>query len=166
MFVPYAAPGDRLEVAIRERRSDYLRGDVVRVVEPGPARVVPGCAFFPLGGGCQWQHVAPAGQRDAKAAVVAEQLARVAGLRDVEVLPTIASPLDWAYRARISLVVEGRRLGYHAARSHRLIEIDGCPIADPALGAHLGAVRAWIAALRVAVSRVTIAVAPGGVGVA
>ena len=163
VFVAYAAPGDRVEVSIRERRPDYLRADVARVVAPGPARVVPGCAWFPRCGGCQWQHVAPAAQRDAKAAVVAEQLARVAGVRDVEVLPTLASPLDWEYRARISLVAEGRRLGYHAAGSHRLIEIDACPIADPVLGAHLAAARAWLAALRIAVSRVTIAVAPGGV---
>src|SRR5207249_3717458 len=84
---------------------------------------------------CQWQHVAPPAQRDAKAAIVAEQLARTAGVRDAEVLPTLTTGGDWHYRARLTLVVEGRRAGYHRARSHRLLEIEDRPIADPAADA-------------------------------
>jgi len=124
--------------------------------------VLPGCRYFPTCGGCQWQHVAPPAQRDAKAAIVAEQLARTAGVRDAEVLPTLAAR-DWQYRARITLVVEGRRAGYHRARSHRLLEVEDCPIADPVLSAHLDAARDWVGALRVPLRRVSLAVAPGGV---
>ena len=126
VFVPYAAPGDRVRARVVEQRRGYARAEVLEVVAPGPDRVLPGCAYFPTCGGCQWQHVAPAAQRRAKAAIVAEQLARIAGVRDVDVLPAIASPADWSYRSRITLVVEGRRAGYHRARSHRLLEIDGC----------------------------------------
>ncbi|HZP42245.1 MAG TPA: methyltransferase domain-containing protein, partial [Candidatus Binatia bacterium] len=99
-------------------------------------------------------------------AIVAEQLARVAGLRDVPVLPTLASPADWGYRTRVALVVEGRRAGYHRARSHRLLEIAACPIAEPAISAHLPAARAWIAALRAPVARVAVVAVPGGVAFA
>src|SRR5439155_6376616 len=70
---------------------------------------------------------------------------------------------DWQYRARITLVVEGRRAGYHRARSHRLLEVEDCPIADPVLSAHLDAARDWVGALRVPLRRVSLAVAPGGV---
>jgi 23S rRNA (uracil1939-C5)-methyltransferase len=136
---------------------------VQAVHTPGPARVLPGCPAFPVCGGCQWQHVAPPAQRDAKAAVVAEQLARLAGMPGVEILPTLAAPRDWGYRARITLVVEGRRAGYHRARSHALVEIDACPIADDAVSAHLGAARKLVATVRVALARVAIVTAPGGV---
>ena len=163
VFVPYAAPGDRVTAETVEQRSGFTRARVVEVLEPGPARVFPGCRYFPTCGGCQWQHVAPPAQRDAKAAIVAEQLARTAGVRDAEVLPTLTAGGDWHYRARLTLVVEGRRAGYHRARSHRLLEIEDCPIADPALSAHLGAARRWIGALRVPLRRVSLAVAPGGV---
>src|SRR5204862_158649 len=61
------------------------------------------------------------------------------------------------------LVVEGRRAGYYRARSHRLVEVDACPLAEPVLSAHLDAARRWIAALRVPLRRVALAVAPGGV---
>ena len=163
VFVPYAAPGDTIEAEVVERRRDWLRARVERVLVPGPARVLPGCPAFPACGGCQWQHVAPAAQQAAKRAVVAEQLRRIAGLADVEVLPTLAAADAFGYRARVSLVAEGRRLGYHRARSHALLEVDACPIAEPVVSAHLATARAWAAALRVPLRRVTVAAAPGGV---
>src|SRR5262249_3387475 len=114
-------------------------------------------------GGCQWQHLTVGVQRAGKAALVAEQLARIAGLRDVAVRPTLAGPSAWAYRSRITLVAEGRRLGFHGARSHRLEAIETCDIAAEPLNAHLAVARRWVEGLRVAVERVTIASAPGGV---
>jgi 23S rRNA (uracil1939-C5)-methyltransferase len=81
----------------------------------------------------------------------------------VAVEPTLASPGEWRYRARVTLVVEGRRAGYHRARSHTLVEVDECPLAVPAVTAHLAAARDWTASLRVALRRVTVAEAPGGV---
>jgi len=163
VFVPYGAPGDRVRAEVAESGADFSRARVVEVLEPGPARVLPGCRHFPTCGGCQWQHIAPAAQRDAKAAIVAEQLARTAGVRDADIRPTLTTGDDWHYRARITLVVEGRRAGYHRARSHRLVEVDDCPIADPVLSAHLDCARRWVGALRVPLRRVSLAVAPGGV---
>jgi 23S rRNA (uracil1939-C5)-methyltransferase len=163
VFVPFAAPGDTIEARVRARERGYLRAEVARLLRPGPDRVAPACAAFGRCGGCQWQHVALAAQRDAKRAIVAEQLARIAGLRDVDVRPTLADAAGLGHRARITLVAEGRRLGYHRARSHVLEEIGACPIASAAVATHLDVARAWMAALRTAAERVTIAEAPGGV---
>src|SRR5690349_21362140 len=163
VFVPLAAPGDELRARVRRRTRGYLRADVVEVVRPGPARATPPCPAFGRCGGCQWQHVTLAAQRDAKRAVAAEQLARIAGLRDVVVRPTRATPDALAYRSRITLVADGRRLGYHRAGSHVLEEIPACPIAASAVDAHVAVARRWAAHLRTAPERVTIAEAPGGV---
>jgi 23S rRNA (uracil1939-C5)-methyltransferase len=163
VFVPFAAPGDTVEVRVRTRARGYLRADVARILHPGPDRTLPACTVFGRCGGCQWQHVTLAAQREAKRAVVVEQLARLAGLRDVDVRPTLADDAGLGHRSRITLVAEGRRLGYHRARSHVLEEVDACPIAAPAVAAHLAVARAWIAALPTTAERVTIAEAPGGV---
>jgi 23S rRNA (uracil1939-C5)-methyltransferase len=163
VFVPLAAPGDRVRAAIVERRRDWLRAEVRQVVSPGPGRVAPPCPEFGTCGGCQWQHVTPAAQHAAKKAIVREQLERVGGIRDVDVRPVRAAPDAWGYRARITLAADGRRLGFRQARSHRLVEIADCAIADPVLSAHLEAARAWAAALRRAPTRVTLARAPDGV---
>jgi 23S rRNA (uracil1939-C5)-methyltransferase len=163
VFVPHGAPGDRICGRVVERHPGWARAEIAAVVRPGPERVLPGCPAFPICGGCQWQHVAPQAQRAAKRAIVAEQLARLAGIRDADVLPVEVPGGDWGYRARMTLVVEGRRAGYHRARSHALVEIADCPIADAVLSEHLPAARALVAALRAPLARVTLARAPGGV---
>ncbi len=163
VFVPYGAPGDRVLARVIEARRDYQRAELMRVQVAGPDRVLPGCGYFPRCGGCQWQHVAPAAQRVAKQALVAEQLRRVAGIETPLVLPTRSAEADWHYRARLSFPIEGRRLGYHAAGSHRLVEVASCPLGESVLSTHLALLRTWVGALRVALRRVTIAAAPGGV---
>jgi 23S rRNA (uracil1939-C5)-methyltransferase len=163
VFVPFAAPGDEIRARVRQRTRGYLRADVVEVVRPGPVRATPPCPAFGRCGGCQWQHVTLDAQRRAKQAVVAEQLARIAGLRDVPVRPTLAVPDGLAYRSRITLVAEGRRLGYHRAGTHVLEEVRACPVAVAAVEDHVEHARRWAAALRTPPERVTIAEAPGGV---
>jgi 23S rRNA (uracil1939-C5)-methyltransferase len=164
VFVPFAAPGDGIRARLRQRTRDYVRAELVDLVHPGAARTTPACGAFGRCGGCQWQHVTLAEQRRAKRAIVAEQLRHLGGLRDVEVRPTLAAD-GLGYRSRITLVAEGRRLGYHRARTHVLEEVQACPIAAPAIDAHLETVRRWPALLRTALERVTIAEAPGGVAV-
>ncbi len=48
VFVPYAAPGDRLEVELTEARRRYGRARIVRILEPSAMKKVPyrvGIAF-------------------------------------------------------------------------------------------------------------------------
>jgi 23S rRNA (uracil1939-C5)-methyltransferase len=119
VFVPFGAPGDEVRARIRRREADFVRAEIETLVRPGAERTTPPCPAFGRCGGCQWQHVTLSAQRRAKQAIVAEQLARLGGLHDVEVRPMLAAPDGLAYRSRITLVAEGRRLGYHGARSHR-----------------------------------------------
>jgi len=163
VFVPYVAPGERVRVRIVERRAGFLRAELCDVLTAAADRTAPRCRFFGECGGCQWQHLTVAAQRIAKTAIVEEQLARLGGLHHVNVRPPLAPGDPWAYRSRITLAVEGRRLGFRRARSHSLVAIDDCSIADPALIAHLDVARDWVAALRAVPDRVTLARAPGGV---
>lgn len=163
VFVAGAAPGDRVRAEVTEVRRGYLRARVREVIAPGPARVEPRCPWVRRCGGCAWQHVAPAEQQAAKRAVLAEQLARLAGLREVPVSPPRAIADPWRYRSRITLAVHGRRLGFHARRSRRLVEVDDCLIAHPALAEHLPVAREWLAASPTVPERVTLAIGARGV---
>ncbi|MGH7895667.1 MAG: class I SAM-dependent RNA methyltransferase, partial [Candidatus Binatia bacterium] len=163
VFVAHGAPGDLVRARVVEQRRGYTRAEVVAVDRAGPARVAPPCPVFGRCGGCQWQHVDIAAQRDAKTAIVAEQLARIGGLRDVPVRPMLAGDAAYAYRSRITLVAEGRLLGFHGARSHHLEAITACAIAAPVLEAHLPVARTWAQRLRAAIDRMTLTVAPGGI---
>jgi 23S rRNA (uracil1939-C5)-methyltransferase len=163
VFVPFGAPGDRVRVRVIEHHRGWVRAEIDDLVAAGPERTTPRCPAFGRCGGCQWQHVTLAAQRAAKTAVVAEQLARLGGLRAADVRPLRAADDGWHYRARITLVADGRRLGFRRARSHELVEITDCSIADPLLIAMLDVTRAWAVTLRTAPARVTLARAAGGI---
>src|SRR5207248_2290278 len=90
-------------------------------------------------GGGDFQHVTPAAQRELKAAVVREQLTRLAGLSVAEVedlgvrvaeLP--GGPLGWRTRVRYTVDAAGRA-GLLAHRSHEVVPVDRCLIAHPAI---------------------------------
>ena len=93
VFVRHALPDERVVVEITES-GKFLRGDAVEVLEASPHRVPAPCPYAGPGacGGCDFQHVDLPEQRRLKAAVVAEQLQRLAGLEREVVVEEVASP--------------------------------------------------------------------------
>jgi tRNA/tmRNA/rRNA uracil-C5-methylase (TrmA/RlmC/RlmD family) len=86
MFVRHALPGERVMARVTEVTSRFARADAVEIRTPSADRVPPPCPSAHPGGcgGCDWQHASLAAQRALKAAVVAEQLRRLARI-DLEV---------------------------------------------------------------------------------
>ena len=84
VFVRHALPGERVVARVTEgaEGAKFWRADAVRVLTADPARVEPACPVAGPGlcGGCDFQHLTPAAQRDLKRHVVAEQLQRLAGI--------------------------------------------------------------------------------------
>ncbi|WP_433872083.1 class I SAM-dependent RNA methyltransferase [Saccharopolyspora sp. CA-218241] len=135
VFVRHALPGEVVVVEVTEDGGGgFCRADAVEVRTPAPGRVTPPCPLADMArgkdrcGGCDWQHADPATQRELKAAVVAEQLQRIAGIeRSVEVEELPGGPLRWRTRARLAVDRRGRP-GFRAHRSHRVIPAEDCPI--------------------------------------
>ncbi|TPG18233.1 class I SAM-dependent RNA methyltransferase [Pedococcus bigeumensis] len=137
VFVRHALPGERIRAQITEAREGhrFVRADCIEVLEPSPQRVTPPCPYAAPGlcGGCDFQHADLGYQRDLKASVVREQFSRLAKL-DVEVsvepLPGDRDGLGW--RTRVEFAVdETGRAGLRGSRSHEIIAVDSCLIADP-----------------------------------
>lgn len=147
VFVRHTAPGERVRVEVTEERRSYLRADAVEILRPSPDRVDPPCRWAGPGhcGGCDWQHVALDAQRRLKAAVVEEQLARVAGIeRDVvvEAVPGDSEGLGWRTRVRFA-VNESGRAGLRRHRSHSVEPIDDCLIAHRMIDARAVVQQRW-----------------------
>ncbi|MBW4722516.1 class I SAM-dependent RNA methyltransferase [Saccharothrix obliqua] len=134
VFVRHALPGERVRVRITEDTGgSFCRGDAVEVLQASPDRVTPPCPFAGPGrcGGCDWQHASWPAQRELKAAVVAEQLQRLAKLdREVVVEALPGGPEDWRTRVRMVVGPDGRA-GFRAHRSHDVVPVDHCVIAAP-----------------------------------
>ena len=141
IFVRHALPGERVIARVTEVTSRFARADASEVLEASPDRVEPPCPSAHPGGcgGCDWQHAALPAQRALKAAVIAQQLRRVAGLdldREIKVEPLPGEPagsgLGWRTRVQFAVRPDGVA-GLRAHRSHEVIDIGDCPIAHPAI---------------------------------
>jgi 23S rRNA (uracil1939-C5)-methyltransferase len=141
VFVPFAAPGDRLRVRIVEAHARFARAEIESILEPGPVRVTPPCPVFGRCGGCAWQHVDYAAQVEAKRAILRDALVRIGGLADPP-LHFVASPAAYGYRGRARLLAADGAIGFRARRSHAVCAIASCPLLAPPLDAALAALAA------------------------
>jgi tRNA/tmRNA/rRNA uracil-C5-methylase (TrmA/RlmC/RlmD family) len=135
VFVRHALPGERVVVEITAVEKSFLRGDAVEVLEASPDRVVAPCPLAGPGlcGGCDFQHVALPAQRALKAAVVAEQLRRLAGISwevTVEPVPGDAAGLRWRTRMQYVALPDGRR-GLRKHHSHEVVPVEDCLLEAP-----------------------------------
>jgi len=145
VFVRHALPGETVLARVTEVTSRLARAEAVEVLAPSPDRVEPPCPHAGPGGcgGCDWQHAALPAQRRLKAAVIRQQLRRLAGVDrevTVEPLPGDEAPagqdagagLGWRTRVQFAVRPDGVA-GLHAHRSHDVIAIGECLIAHPAI---------------------------------
>ena len=139
VFVRHALPGERVRVRVTSGHEGdrFLRADAVEVLEASPHRVPPPCRFAGPGrcGGCDFQHADLAYTRELKAAVLAEQLHRLAGLDlevPVEAVPGDTDGLRWRTRVEFAVDAEGRA-GLRQHRSHDIVAVDDCLIAGEAV---------------------------------
>lgn len=132
VLIPFALPGEDVEVKTQPAKGKVLRGRDPRVLTPSPHRVKPGCEYFGNCGGCQYQHAEYSYQLEQKAAILTETLRRLGGLTLSGPVETISGE-PWAYRNRIQLHVDRGRLGFRRAESHDLCPITHCPISSPRL---------------------------------
>jgi 23S rRNA (uracil1939-C5)-methyltransferase len=152
VFVPGAAPGERVRVRLIEEHRQFARGALVEVVAASPDRVEPPCPLFRerTCGGCVWQHVAYPVQAAAKQALVASALRRsIADGMALEPIETPVAPYRWRRRARLHWVrtagSEAALVGLYAPRSHRVTQVPACPQLEPALEAALPAIHRALA---------------------
>jgi 23S rRNA (uracil1939-C5)-methyltransferase len=134
VFVRGALPGERVTVQVVEAKARFARAELVQVRVPSPARVVPPCPVLAAGcGGCAWQHVAPAAQRDLKATIVGDALRRIGKLGRVPDIDPGPDLPTTAYRTTVRAAVVDGRAGFHRHHGHDVVALgaDGCLVAHP-----------------------------------
>ena len=133
VFIPFAAPGDRVRVRITEARARFARGAIEKLEHPSGERADPVCAAFGSCGGCSWQHVRYPAQVEAKAGFIRDAFSRIGHLQAPEPIEMVPCPVEYGYRIRTRVRIEHGRVGYRRRRSHVHCATKQCPILAPAL---------------------------------
>lgn len=136
VFVPYALAGETVLADV-----EGTQGRLVKIIEPSPERIAPICPHYGHCGGCAVQALRPDAYARWKRSLV-ETALRNAGL-DLPVDALVDA--HGAGRRRVTFharMEEGRaRVGFMAARSHDIVEIDPCPLLVEELAGALPAAR-------------------------
>jgi tRNA/tmRNA/rRNA uracil-C5-methylase (TrmA/RlmC/RlmD family) len=134
VFVPFALPGERVEVEIIFEKKSFSKARLRQVLIPSPHRVSPRCPVFTRCGGCDWQNLAYEQQLHWKQRNLRETLQRIGGLHvDGKVAEIHPSPDIFFYRNRIQLNTDKDGYYYFAKESQVPVLVSECPIARPAI---------------------------------
>jgi 23S rRNA (uracil1939-C5)-methyltransferase len=146
IFVPDTVPGDRIRTRLLQVKPTFARGKLRQLLEPSPDRVRPSCMVADKCGGCQWQAVSYPAQLAAKQQQVMDALTRIGGFEAPPVRPIIGSEQPLGYRNKATYPLmrspEGRvKAGYFRKGSHKLVNLNQCPVQDDRLDPLLAEVK-------------------------
>ena len=112
VFVPFAVPGDVVDIRVTKKSKNYYEGYVKRIIRPSKDRLEPFCKYFGICGGCKWQPLPYEMQLEAKRRQVEDQLVRLGHLEVPEIRPTIPSDLTTFYRNKLEFTFSSKRWFY------------------------------------------------------
>ena len=109
VFVPFAVPGDVVDLQVRRKKHSYCEAEIIRMVKPSDVRVEPRCAHFGVCGGCKWQNVPYSEQLKMKEKQVFDQLTRIGKVELPEINPIIGSEKTFGYRNKLEFGCSNKR---------------------------------------------------------
>jgi 23S rRNA (uracil1939-C5)-methyltransferase len=138
IFVPDTAIGDWADVRLVKLKRNHGYGQLQHLVIHSPDRVRPSCIVADKCGGCQLQHISYAAQIQAKQNQVVQAMGRIGKIPAELVWPIMAAPEPLGYRNKVTYplgigATGNLKAGYYQKGSHKIVNINQCPIQDQRL---------------------------------
>lgn len=109
VFVPFAVPGDVVDLQVFRKKHSYMEAQVHRFIEYSERRQEPFCKHFGICGGCKWQMIPYEEQLKMKHQQVVDQLIRIAKIKLPKFQPIIGSEKNREYRNKMDYACSNRR---------------------------------------------------------
>ncbi len=109
VFVPFAVPGDVVDLQVRKKKHHYCEAEVVRFIKYSERRAEPVCQHFGICGGCKWQNLPYEDQLKAKQKQVHDQLTRIGKVVLPDFRPILGSEKIYEYRNKLEFSCSNKR---------------------------------------------------------
>ena len=131
LFVKDAVIGDIIKAKVIKAKKTYGYARLMEIITPSKDRVEPVCPVARQCGGCQIQQMSYSAQLKYKQKLVRDNLARIGGITDCEVLPVIGmeNPFNYRNKAQFPFGLDKNGnivAGFYAGRTHDIIECEDC----------------------------------------
>ena len=145
VFVADTVPGDLVLIRLLKHQRRYATAKVQQLLRASPHRIRPRCIVADKCGGCQLQHIADNYQKKAKEEQIRAALERIGEFSRTLIAPILFNELELGYRNKATYPL-GRsatgkvQAGYYRRHSHRLVNLNQCPVQDARLNPLLAGV--------------------------
>ena len=130
-FVENALPEEVVKISLTKENKKYNEAIVEEYITKSQKRVESPCPYSTICGGCHLLNLSYEDTLNYKKSKLTEILKKYAGInREVEIIP---SPNKLAYRNKITLKIINGKFGYYETSTHKLVEINNCLLAEPAI---------------------------------
>ncbi|PSB33403.1 23S rRNA (uracil(1939)-C(5))-methyltransferase RlmD [filamentous cyanobacterium Phorm 46] len=143
IFVSDTVPGDRILARLVQVKSGYATGKLDTLLSASEHRIRANCIVADKCGGCQWQHVDYEYQLTAKQNQIVQALERIGGFSDLQVDEILTGKIEGfpqflGYRNKatypVAVSATGQvQAGYYQKSTHKLVNLNQCPVQDPRL---------------------------------
>lgn len=146
VFVEGGMPGEKVRARLVEEKKQHAFAQLLQVLEPSAQRVEPVCPNYAQCGGCSTQHLPSELQLSVKVDGVKQIFRRLAGheLAEPEFVWQSATE-HYRRTCRLSIKYDKKartsRLGFRRRHSQELVEVEACPVLEPALSALIAPLR-------------------------
>jgi len=140
IVVPDLLPGERATVQLQQRQRSRWLSRRVEQISDSKDRRRPPCILANDCGGCTLQHLADSAQTRWKARQIQQTMQRIGGIEVAPAEPLVDADRCLGYRNRALIPLKrdqnGRlKAGYYRPRSHKIVNLNHCPVLDPRLDA-------------------------------
>lgn len=109
VFVPFAVPGDVVDLQVRRKKHSYCEAEIIRFIKYSERRVKPFCQHFGICGGCKWQNIPYDEQLRMKQKQVYDQLTRIGKVNLPEFNQILGPVKTQGYRNKLEFGCSNRR---------------------------------------------------------
>lgn len=133
-FIDKVVPEDIVEVELTKEKKKYNEAKLIKIIKPSPLRIDAKCPYFSKCGGCQFQNITYENTINYKK----EKIVNIFSKHKISIFPEVITNISpYNYRNKITLKVNNYKIGFYINKTHNLVEINKCLLANPAINASI-----------------------------
>lgn len=142
IFVKGALINEEIKIKIIDKKKNYAIGEIVEILIPSESRKIPLCPYYNICGGCGLMHMDQNMQLELKKEKIKSIFKKICNI-DVD-LKEVCAYNNLYYRNKITLRVEGNKIGYYKEKTNELVDITECLLCDKRINELLHEIREFI----------------------
>ena len=133
IFIPYALPGEIVEVKVSKLKKSYGEGIITKQITTSKYRIDIPCPYYYSCGGCDLMHQTYKSSLEFKKKNLIELLYKFSKINSnfIRLNDVVGTDKNYYYRNKVTFHVQNNKIGFYKENTNELVEVDECIIINP-----------------------------------